>query len=79
MVPRSVKIGVMEAGEELARRGHQVTVVSPHKYKKVPPGVTEIHFESPQFDKFLNSFSEMLTNPNAEIPVFEVRNAVSAL
>ena len=25
----------MEVGEELARRGHQVTVISPHKYKKV--------------------------------------------
>ena len=33
---RSIKLGLMEVGEELTRRGHEVTVVSPHRYKKGP-------------------------------------------
>ena len=69
---RSVKIGVMEAGEELARRGHEVTVISPHKYKKLPPGVREIALESPDFDKFTATVSDSLSNPK-EMPVLEVR------
>ena len=69
---RSVKIGVMEAGEELARRGHEVTVISPHKYKKVPPGVREIALVSSDFDKFTATVSDMLSNPDKEMPVFEV-------
>ena len=69
---RSVKIGVMEAGEELARRGHEVTVISPHKYKKVPPGVREIALVNSGFDKFTAAVSDMLSNPDKEMPVFEV-------
>ena len=46
MSSKSVKIGVMEVGYELARRGHQVTVVSPFKSKKEVLGVTEIVVES---------------------------------
>ena len=62
---------MMEAGEELARRGHEVTVISPHRYKAVPPGVTEIALASPEFDKFTTSVSDTLSNPK-EMPVFEV-------
>jgi len=46
MSSKSVKIGVMEVGYELAQRGHQVTVVSPFKSKKEVSGVTEIVVES---------------------------------
>jgi len=46
MASKSVKIGVMEVGFELARRGHQVTVVSPFKNKKGVSGVTDIVIES---------------------------------
>ena len=46
MASKSVKIGVMEVGYELARRGHEVTVVSPFKNKKEISGVTEIVIES---------------------------------
>ena len=66
IICRSVKIGLMEVGEGLARRGHEVTVVSPHKYKKVPDGVTEIIVESETFERFSQSFAEdILTNPDA--------------
>ena len=66
---RSVKIGVMEVGEELARRGHQVTVVSPHKYKKVPQGISDIVIPS-EFDHFTTEVTlEFLTNPNTQLPI----------
>ena len=63
---------MMEVGEELARRGHEVTVISPHWYKAVPPGVTEVALASPEFDKFTSSVSDTLSNPDKEMPVFEV-------
>ena len=68
---------MMEVGEELARRGHEVTVISPHKYKAVPPGVTEIALVSPDFDKFTASVSDMLSNPDKEMPLFEVIGAIN--
>eukprot|EP00092_Neocalanus_flemingeri_P022606 GFUD01024519.1.p1 GENE.GFUD01024519.1~~GFUD01024519.1.p1 ORF type:complete len:510 (+),score=97.85 GFUD01024519.1:201-1730(+) len=46
MSSKSVKIGVMEVGYELAKRGHEVTVVSPFKSKKEVSGVTDIAIES---------------------------------
>ena len=46
MCSKSVKIGVMEAGYELARRGHEVTVVSPFKNQNDVEGVTDIVIES---------------------------------
>ena len=62
---KSVKIGLMEVGEGLAKRGHEVTVVSPHKYKRVPDGVMEIIVESEVFERFTQSFTEdILTNPD---------------
>jgi len=42
MCSKSVKIGVMDLGLELARRGHRITVVSPFKSKKETENVTEI-------------------------------------
>ena len=68
----------MEVGEELARRGHHVTVISPHAYKKVPPGVTEIAIKNTAFETFQNSLTdEMLTNPEAApMPVFEVNSTL---
>ena len=74
---RSVKIGVMEVGEELARRGHQVTVVSPHKYKKVPQGISDIVIPS-EFDHYTTEVTlEFLTNPNTQLPISGVSFSVS--
>jgi len=65
---RSAKIGVMEVGEELGRRGHEVSVVSPHKYKTVPPGVRDIVIQS-DFDKVTTELTEnFLNNPDVAIP-----------
>ena len=59
----------MEVGEELARRGHQVTVVSPHQYKKVPQGISDIVIPS-EFDQFTTELTlEFLTNPNTQLPM----------
>ena len=70
---RSVKIGVMEVGEELARRGHAVTVISPHRYKAVPPGVREIVHES-GFEALTTATTEdMLSNENAGLPFVKVK------
>ena len=63
---RSVKIGVMTVGEELARRGHQVTVVSSHPYKTVPPGVTDIVIDS-EFDKFSNAMTEHILTKDVQL------------
>ena len=69
---RSVKIGVMEVGEELARRGHEVTVVSPHKYKSVPPGVRDVVFHS-EFEKITTELTELfLRDPSAGLPFNQV-------
>ena len=69
---RSVKIGVMGVGEELARRGHEVTVISPHKYKEVPSGVREIVHES-GFEALTTATTEdMLSNENAGLPFVKV-------
>ena len=58
----------MTVGEELARRGHQVTVVSPHPYKTVPPGVTDIVIES-EFDRATAKLTEeLLVSPNVGLP-----------
>ena len=78
----------MEVGEELARRGHQVTVISPHKYKKVkimmmmmlmmmmmmkvPPGVRDVVFES-RFEAVTTQVSEeMMASPDTPFPFSKV-------
>ena len=77
----------MEVGEELARRGHQVTVISPHKYKKVmmmimikimmmmmkvPPGVRDVVFES-RFEAVTTQVSEeMMASPDTPFPFGKV-------
>ena len=43
---KSMKIGVMACGEELARRGHQVTVVSAWPGGAVQSGITDINIPS---------------------------------
>ena len=65
---RSVKIGLMGVGEELGRRGHEVTVVSPHSYKKVPPGVTDIVIQSDFLTLASRMTDEMLTADSPPLP-----------
>ena len=63
---------MMEVGEELARRGHEVTVISPHKYKSVPRGVREIVHES-DFEALTTATTEeMLANENSQLPFVKV-------
>ena len=71
---RSHKIGLMEVGEELGRRGHQVTVVSPQRYKTVPPNVTDIVIDS-EFEALSNRMTtELVANDKPSVPPFlEVR------
>ena len=63
-----MKIGLMGVGEELGRRGHQVTVVSPHSYKKVPPGVTDIVIQSDFLTLASRMTDEMLTADSPPLP-----------
>merc|ERR1711936_1317380 len=65
---KSVKIGLMAVGEELGRRGHQVTVVSPHAYKKVPPNVTDIVIKSNFLELATRMTDEMLTAEKPPLP-----------
>ena len=70
MLKRSHKIGLMEVGEELGRRGHQVTVVSPQRYKTVPPNVTDIVIES-EFEALSNKMTtELVANDKPSSPPF---------
>ena len=74
LLSRSVKIGLMGAGEELARRGHEVTVVSPHRYKKVPPGVTDIVVKSDFVEFATKMTDDLLTAKGPPVhPIGEVR------
>ena len=62
----------MEVGEELARRGHEVIVVSPHKYKTVPPGVRDVVFHS-DFETMTTELTELfLKDPSAGLPFNKV-------
>ena len=74
MLKRSHKIGLMEVGEELGRRGHQVTVVSPQRYKAVPPNVTDIVIDS-EFEALSNRMTtDLVANDKPSSPPFlEVR------
>ena len=74
MLKRSHKIGLMEVGEELGRRGHQVTVVSPQRYKTVPPNVTDIVIDS-EFEALSNRMTtDLVANDKPSSPPFlEVR------
>ena len=61
---------MMEVGEELARRGHQVTVVSPQRYKKVPPNVTDIVIQS-EFEALSSRMTnDVLANDDRSSPPF---------
>ena len=63
----------MEVGEKLAKRGHNVTVVSPHKYHKVPPGITEIVLKNEDYEKFMQKASDdVLDKPGSQIPIGQV-------
>lgn len=53
---KSTKICYMPMLEELARRGHEITVVHPHKSKQATKGITDI-LSSDKVDKFLNDLS----------------------
>ena len=86
MSSKSVKIGVMEAGNELARRGHEVTVVSPFKSKKVVPGVTEIVIES-LFEEISDKIteealvkdgSEMALSTVVDVSIVNNKNALTS-
>jgi len=62
----------MEVGEELARRGHEVIVVSPHRYKTVPPGVRDVVFHS-DFEAMTTELTELfLKDPSAGLPFNKV-------
>ena len=67
---RSHKIGLMEVGEELGRRGHQVTVVSPQRYKAVPPNITDIVIDS-EFEALSNRMTtDLVANDKPVSPPF---------
>ena len=53
---KSTKICYMPMLEELAKRGHEITVVHPHKSKQDTKGITSI-LSSDKVDKFLNDIS----------------------
>lgn len=61
---------MMEVGEELARRGHHVTVVSPQRYNTVPPNVTDIVIES-EFEALSNRMTDdILASDRPSVPPF---------
>ena len=53
---KSMKITYMPMLEELAKRGHEITLVHPFKMKESVEGITEI-ISSDKVDKFLNDLS----------------------
>ena len=53
---KSMKITYMPMLEELAKRGHEITLVHPFKLKETVKGITEI-ISSDKVDHFLNDLS----------------------
>lgn len=64
---RSVKIGALEAGYGLAKKGHTITVVSPFRSKKETAGVTEIVHLS-EFEALQDLLSTRQLVERAEVP-----------
>ena len=62
----------MDVGEELARRGHDVIVISPHKYKTVPAGVRDIVFQSDYETITTELYESFLNDPNVGLPFNQV-------
>ena len=54
---KSTKICYMPMLEELARRGHEITIVHPNKAKQSTKGISEI-LSSDKVDEFLNNISK---------------------
>ena len=52
----------------MSRRGHSVTVVSPHQYKKVPAGVTDIVIKSDFLALATKMTDDMLTADSPPLP-----------
>ena len=71
MASKSIKVGMMDIGYELANRGHEVTILSPFIPNKNVKGVTEIVIES-DFVKITDSITqELLSHEGAQVPVGE--------
>jgi len=74
---KSIKLGFMPMAKELAHRGHQITIVCPHKEKKAIPGITEIIHASP-FDDLSNEVTNIVLRENgteADLPVWSIIEA----
>jgi len=70
-----VKISFMPMARELAKRGHNVTIVSPHKDKKATPGITDLVHENifgDMFQKMSSSFLKEDSKGMQDAPLHEM-------
>ena len=73
IVTKSVRITFMPVASEMAKRGHEVVVVTQHPDKKPNPNLTEIIIDGSEFNELMDRVSEdkLKTGGNPDPPILE--------
>ena len=63
----------MPVASEMARRGHEVVVITQHPDKRPNPNLTEITVDGNEFNEFIerNSAEKLKTGGNTDPPLME--------
>ena len=74
VVSKSIRITFIPVAEEMAKRGHEVVVITQHPDKKPIPNLKEITVDGNEFNEMLERVSkEKLQNDgNADPPIMEL-------
>ena len=74
MVSKSIRITFMPVASEMARRGHEVVVITQHPDKNPNPNITEITIEAKEFNEFTEKVSaeKLKTGGNPDPPIMEM-------
>ena len=74
MVSKSIRITFMPVASEMARRGHEVVVITQHPDKNPNPNITEITIEAKEFNEFTERVSaeKLKTGGNPDPPIMEM-------
>ena len=73
MVTKSIRITFMPVASEMARRGHEVVIVTQHPDKNPNPNLTEIIIDGKDFNEFTDRLSaeKLKTGGNPDPPIME--------
>jgi hypothetical protein len=73
MVTKSIRITFMPVASEMAKRGHEVVIVTQHPDKNPNPNLTEIIIDGKDFNEFTDRLSaeKLKTGGNPDPPIME--------